>query len=82
MSKVKKHSCTLLDTILERAKSTFTLELSIDNFDAWSDHYIKVAKEVHAEFVAEGLVMTAEKVQEIIDFCVKYDADMKSMKVA
>lgn len=73
MSKVKKHSRTLLDTILERAKGSFTLEHSMENFDEWCNHYIKVAREVHAEFVAEGLVMTAAKVQEIIDFNVKYD---------
>lgn len=79
--KVKKHSRTLTDPITERAKKSFQFAESMEYYEIWCDHWVETAKKFHAELIAEGLVMTAEKVQEIINFNVKFDVVIKAKRL-
>ena len=60
--------------ILERAKELWgDREISKENTDEWYRSYFRVCEDLYNEFVAEGLIGTAEHIQHIykeqIKFC-------------
>jgi hypothetical protein len=57
---------SLNGTISDKAKASFTGEVSMTNFQKWEDHWIKTAKAWRDELAAEGLTDTVKKLDEII----------------
>lgn len=56
----------LYDLINKRAEATFKQELSMKNWDAWSEHWFNTAFEIWEECLQEELTETASYLAEII----------------
>lgn len=57
----------ILNTINTRATGLFAKEVTKENFKEWADHWFTVAESVKSEFLAEGLISSAEATQKHID---------------
>jgi len=62
-----KPSRTLISTITDRAKKSFTGDFNkSEDYEAWVRHWFKTAEAFRDELNQEGLVSTVAKVDEII----------------
>jgi len=62
-----KPSRTLIGTITDRAKKSFTGDYSKkESYPEWVEHWFKTAEEFRNELNQEGLATTVAKVDEII----------------
>lgn len=62
----------LYELIHERAHRTWEGAILLDNYEAWASHWVETAIIIKAEFVKEGLTDTAEEIDKIIRYQVKY----------
>jgi hypothetical protein len=59
------------EKIMENAKSTFGEEVTKDNFESWKAHWLATAIKMKNEFKEEGLLSSAQYVQDFIDVSMK-----------
>lgn len=71
-----KPTKTLTKTITARAFATFAKPVIGEHFNDWCAHWAATARVVQAEFVAEGLVKTAETVDAALEFVARHTDEM------
>jgi hypothetical protein len=61
---------TLLSTISDQAAKTYAGDHK--DVQAWMTHWLEVAEAIRADFIAQGLTVTADAVSTLIEWNKKY----------